>query len=246
MLFNAVIAQLTVRQALAKRRWIVVTLLAAIPIVMAALFHAYNVDEEPIAFIGGMLPSLTLMVIVPITALVLASATLGAEVEDGTVVYLLTKPISRTGIVLTKLLVTAIVVAFFNCVSLLISGLIVFGSFDHTRLILGLTAGTAVGSVLYTAVFLALGLLTRRGMLIGLTYLIVWEGALSGFFAGTRTLSIRQYMLSFAARISTVDDKIFKADLPYDRAWIMSIAVVVLATLYCVKRLRNFELGQAG
>lgn len=247
MLFNPAIAGLTLRQSLARRRWIVVGVLAALPVIMASLTRVYaSQDQEPIGVLIEILSALTFTVVVPIVALTLASSGFGAEVDDGTVVYLLTKPIPRAGIVLTKLLVTALVCVTLLVVSTLAAGLIVLGGFDATRLLIGFTAGAAVGGVLYTAIFLALGLVTRRGMLVGLVYLVVWEGALSRLFAGTRSLSIRQYMLSVTDAISTADATVFTAMLPHKTALTMSGIVAIGAVVLCITRLRNFEIGQTG
>jgi ABC-2 type transport system permease protein len=247
VLIHPAIAGLTFRQSLARRRWIVVTLLAALPVIMAILTRVYaSQDQEPLGVLIEILSALSFTVVVPIVALTLASSGFGAEVDDGTVVYLVTKPIPRSQIVVTKLLVTVLVCVTLTVGSTLATGLVALGGFDTTRLLVGFTAGAALGSVLYTAVFLALGLVTRRGMLVGLVYLVVWEGALSRLFAGTRTLSIRQYMLSATDAISTADATVFTALLPHRTAFIMSGVVAVGAVVLCITRLRNFEVGQSG
>lgn len=247
MLLNSAIAGLTWRQSLARRRWIVVGLLAVLPVIMALLTRIYaSEDQEPIGVLTEILSALMFTVVVPVIALTLASSGFGAEVDDGTVVYLLTKPIPRPEIVVTKLLVTALICVALTVVSVLAAGLITLGGFDSTRLLVGFGVGAALGSVLYTAVFLALGLVTRRGMLVGLVYLVVWEGALSRLFAGTRTLSIRQYMLSVTDAISTADATVFTAPLPHQTAFYMSGVVAVGAVALCISRLRNFEVGQSG
>jgi ABC-2 type transport system permease protein len=244
---NAVIAGLTLRQAMARRRWLLVTLVASVPVIVAILARIYRpAQEDPIEFVGEVFPALLATVIVPLIALMLASAGFSAEIEDGTVVYLLSKPISRVQIVLMKLLVTSALCAAFSAGSTIVAGLVLMRAFDPTHFIIGFAVAAALGSLLYTALFLALGLVTRRGLLIGLTYLIVWEGALSGAFAGTRALSVRQYMLSVADAISTVDPAVFTALLPTSRAYWMSSIVAVGVTLLCIYRLRNFEVGETG
>ena len=55
-----------------------------------------------------------------------------------------------------------------------------------------------LGALEYTAVFLALSLVTSRALIIGLAYVVVWEGVVAGLFAGTRILSIRQHALAVA------------------------------------------------
>jgi ABC-2 type transport system permease protein len=243
---NPVIAGLTFRQALARRRWIIVSVLAALPIVMAVLIRIYaETDEKSLADIASLLPALSLTVVVPIIALVLASAGFGAEVDDGTVVYLLTKPTPRSEIVITKFTVIAAICVAISFVSTGVAGAIAIGGLDSTGLVLGFGIGAALGSVLYTAVFMALGLITRRGLLVGLVYLVVWEGTFARFFAGTRNLSIRQYMLSVADAVSRVDASVFEAQLPVARAYWMSGVILLGAVALCITKLRTFEIGQA-
>ena len=52
-----------------------------------------------------------------------------------------------------------------------------------------------VGSLCYVALFLALSLFTRRALVIGIGYSLVWEGALSSLLPGIANLSVRQYAL---------------------------------------------------
>lgn len=246
MLFNPVLAGLTFRQALARRRWTIVLLLAVLPVVMATLIHLYGtVDDEPLQIVAIPIMTLIYTVIVPVIALILAASSFGAEIEDGTAIYLLAKPISRAEIVITKLVVTALICVTLSALSMLGAGMSLVRGLDPTGLVLGLTAGAALGAFLYTVLFLALGLVTKRGMLVGLTYLIVWEGALGSFFQGTRVLSVRQYMLAVADAITTVKPDIFVALLPPKTAYVMSAVVAVGVVTLCIRKLRRFEIGQA-
>ena len=246
MLINAAIAGLTLRQSLARRRWIVVAVLAALPVIMALAMRAYAGEDEPIAMVRQVLATLSLTIVVPVIALTLASSGFGAEVDDGTVVYLLTKPISRVEIAATKLLATATICVVATVFSALAAGLAGLHELDSTRLVFGFVVASALGSVLYTAIFLALGLITRRGMLVGLIYLVVWEGTISQLFPGTRSLSVRQYMMAVTDAITTAKLTPPLSDLPHATAFQMSGIVAMAAVALCIYRLRNFQVGQSG
>ena len=43
-----------------------------------------------------------------------------------------------------------------------------------------------VGALAYSALFLMLSLVTRRPVLLGLVYILMWEGLLGNFVSGTR------------------------------------------------------------
>jgi ABC-2 type transport system permease protein len=78
---------------------------------------------------------------------------------------------------------------------------------------------------------------------LGLAYVLVWEGLLAGLFAGTRTFSIRQQTLAFADALSDVPKTIFEAKLDLGTAIVMAAIILVGATLLAVRRLRRFEIA---
>ena len=120
------------------------------------------------------------------------TSALGAELEDGSAIHLLTKPVARWRIVLAKLLAAAPVTAGLVAASTLITGLLLGGSDGGLEVTLAVTVAVAIGSVVYATVFLALSVVTSRALIIGLLYVAIWEGALAGLFSGTRILSVRQ------------------------------------------------------
>jgi ABC-2 type transport system permease protein len=125
---------------------------------------------------------------------------------------------------------------------MLLAGLIGVGGLGD-GLVIGMLAGAAIGSLLYCAVFVALSLITSRALVFGLTYVLIWEGLLSGLFAGTRTFSIRQQTLAFAQAIGDIPTTVLKADLELTTAVIVAIAVLVGATLFAIRRLGSFEIS---
>ena len=245
MLFNPAIAGLTIRQSLARRRWIIVAVLAALPPLMALVTRIYAGDDAPLTMVTEILSSLSVTVVVPVIALVLASSGFGSEIDDGTVVYLLTKPVSRVEIVATKLLMTSVICIVTTVLSTFVAGLLGLRGLDPTHLVIGFTVGTALGAFLYTAIFLALGLITRRGMLVGLIYLVIWEGTASRLFPGMRSLSIREYMLSVTDVVSRTDPSQALSTIPHATAYEMSVVVAVAALALSIHRLRSFEIGQS-
>ena len=115
----------------------------------------------------------------PLVALILGTAALGSEIEDGTVVYLLIKPIPRWLVAFAKILVA--VAADGRCSSsrsTLLTGLLIGGTGsesldDHVRVRRRLRWSAASA---YASVFVALSALTSRALIIGLAYVLIWEG----------------------------------------------------------------------
>src|SRR5688572_23732691 len=107
------IIRLTVRQLLTRGKLLVLLGLGALPPLLALLFTFSDATVDPQEFLVGLYNSLFLTVVVPVTALVFAASALGSEMEDGTIVYLLLKPVPRWKIVVSKLLPTVAIIAIF-------------------------------------------------------------------------------------------------------------------------------------
>src|SRR5262245_65391100 len=76
-------------------------MLAAVPVVVALIFVVAGGQR-----IGNsVLDNLVVRTVLPLIALVFGTAVLGSELEDGTIVYLLTTPIRRARMALGKGLV---------------------------------------------------------------------------------------------------------------------------------------------
>ncbi len=142
--------------------------------------------------------------IVPLVALILGTTAIGAEIDDGTVVHLLAKPVGADWIVLAKMLVAAAAGVVLCGTSVLVTGLLLV-RLDAPGLLLGMLAGSIVAVIAYTAVFVTLSVWTGRALIAGLAYVLLWEGFIASLFSGTRLLSIREYGLAVAAGIAGPD-----------------------------------------
>ena len=127
--------------------------------------------------------------VLPLIALVFGTAALGTELEDGTIVFLLTKPIRRFRIVLAKGVVAAGLTAALIVPATVLTGLV--ATSQQASLVSSTVAyaiAAAVGGTAYALGFLALSSFTSRALAIGLGYVLLWEGVLSGLFEGTQRL----------------------------------------------------------
>jgi ABC-2 type transport system permease protein len=235
------ITMVTLRQLLGRRRTILLLLLSAVPVLLALTFRA--ADAEGVEdFALGVLNGVGLTLLLPIVAVLFGTGSFGAEIEDGTVVYLLAKPISRWTTVLAKLIAAVGMTAALTIASVFVAGAIDLGwqgeaGAEATRAFM---AAMAVGSICYVSVFLALSLFTRRALLIGFAYVLVWEGALSSLLPGIANLSIRQYALGIASALWNVGES---ARLSPATALELATVVVVAATVVATLRLMRFELS---
>ena len=112
---------------------------------------------------------------------------------------------------------------------------------DSARLGLALAAASALGAVAYSALFLALSLVTRRPVLLGLVYVLVWEGLLGNLVSGTRVLSIQQYVVTLADEMAPTP--ILPGTVSVPVALVMSGLFIVGFTWLAIDRLRSFSVA---
>ncbi|MFN2417818.1 MAG: hypothetical protein ABR593_02705, partial [Candidatus Limnocylindria bacterium] len=157
-------------------------------------------------------------------------------------VYLLAKPVARPLIVIVKFMVASGVTGLLVALPIIVAGVI--GAGGDPSLGIGYAVAALFGALEYTAVFLALSLVTSRALVIGLAYVVVWEGVVAGLFAGTRILSVRQHALAVADAL--VDEGV-TAELALATALPIGVAVTVGAVVLAVRRLSLVELrGETG
>ena len=229
------VAYITARGLFGRRRALLLLPLPLLLIGLATLCRSFHV--RPSDWGTPVLVGLGLAVVLPVIALIVGTGVLGSEVDDGTIVHILTKPLPRRDIILAKLGVAIGVTAVTAAVPLFIAGVLA----DSVRLGVGLAVAAAVGACAYSAFFLLLSLLTRRPVLLGLAYILVWEGLLGRFVSGTRVLSIEQYIITIADKIAPTDLLPGKVSLPL--AIVMSAIFTLGCTLAAVDRLRSFSMA---
>ncbi len=237
---NATVFTLTLRQIAGQRRSLLLFLLALVPVALAIIYrlgeHADQHEET-----AGFLAYFVVTAILPLVCLILGTSALGSEIEDGTAVYILAKPVRRREIVGAKFAAAALVAAAFIVPATAISGLIGLHGVSEEGIATGFAVATLFGVFAYTAVFMLLSVATSRALLFGIAYVFIWEGLVTELFSGTRYLSIRQYCLGIADLISTVSKGDFEADLGGLEGLILVAMAAAVALLLAVRRLEAFE-----
>jgi ABC-2 type transport system permease protein len=232
--FNPTIARITARALFGRRRFLLLLPLPLLLVGLAVLSSA--VGAKPQNWFEPVVHALGLTVVLPVLALVVGTGVLGSEVDDGTLAHILAKPLPRREIVLSKLVVAVGVTTLVSGVPLALCGLIA----GSARLAGGLAAGAFVGSLAYSALFALLSLVTRRPVLIGLAYILIWESLLTNILTGTRVLSIQQYVLAVVDRVSA--STLLTANVSLAVSLAMAFVFTVGFTVLAVDRLRSFSV----
>ncbi len=235
-MLNPTVAAITLRATLGRRRAL---LFAFPPLILIGLTLVLRATNPP----GSSWPAMILgdfgfSVLLPLTALIIGTSVLGAEVDDGSIVHLLATPVSRLSVILTKFAVAAVLTVAFTAIPELVAGLI---APTGSKLAIALFVGALAGSVIYAAVFVMASALTTRAVAVGLLYVLIWEGLLSNLIGGVRILSVGHYSLSIANAIAP--DPSLKAGLSLDTALVMGILVTVAALWLATRRLSSFGIS---
>jgi ABC-2 type transport system permease protein len=258
-LFNPTVAWITMRATLSRKR----ALLFALPAVILILFTLALKASRPPArpWPSHVLGTFGFSVLLPLTALIIGTSVLGAEIDDGSIVHLLATPVRRSSVVVTKFLVATGLTMVFAAIPELIAALIAGGgsapapagtgpvplgpgdglvTISSGKLALGLFVGALACSVIYNAVFVMVSVATTRAIAVGLLYVLVWETLLSNFVSGVKLLSVSHYGLGIANGFA--NDTALQAGLTVATSVVMGVIVTGLALALAVNLLSSFTL----
>ncbi len=257
-LFNPTVARITLRATLSRKRALLFALPAAILILFTLALKASRPPTRP--WPSHVLGTFGFSVLIPLTALIIGTSVLGAEIDDGSIIHLLATPVRRSSVVVTKFLVATGLTVVFAAVPELIAALIAGGgsapapaatgpggatftglvSINSGKLAIGLFVGALACSVIYNAVFVMVSVATTRAIAVGLLYVLVWEVLLSNFVSGVKLLSVSHYGLGIANGF--VNDTALQAGLNVVTSVVMGVIVTAAALVLAVNLLSSFTL----
>ena len=239
---NLTVFTLTLRQFAGRRRSLLMFGLALVPVALAVIYRLGEHPDQHDWTANVLLNGIVVTTILPLACLILGTSAFGSEIEDGTAVHILAKPILRREIVGAKFAASALVAAAFVLPATAVSGLIALQGVPEEGIVTGFAIATLLGIFAYTAIFVLLSVATSRALLIGLAYVFIWEGLVTELFSGTRYLSVRQYCLGIADLIATVRERDFEANLGGAEGLILATVAAAAALVFAVRRLESFEL----
>jgi ABC-2 type transport system permease protein len=237
---NGTIARLT--RASLLRGWRGV-LLALLPLALLLVSTAMRVSlgDKAEDTLSALLGGLNAATVVPLIALIIGTGAISTEVDDGSIVYLLTKPIPRWKIIVTKYTVAVVTAVVFAAVPTFIAGVIITGGIGTG--VVAFAVGAGISCVVYCALFILIGVLSKQAVIIGLMYVLLWENLVCGLVSGARVMSIQYWASAVAAKI---DPEVVEADVNLVVAIVGSVVVTVGAVWYAGRRLRSLTLASEG
>ncbi|WP_020393105.1 ABC transporter permease [Kribbella catacumbae] len=236
---NVTIARLTMATLFGHRRGLLLFILPGVLLALCVLL-ALTVDDTA-DFSTALLQMFGLAVIVPLVSLIAATGALASELDDGSIVYLLSKPIKRSTIILTKALVAIAVIFVLGVVPMVLAGLILDVGDPQTAVAFGI--GSLAAGIAYTGIFIALSVISGNAVTIGLIYALLWEGVMGQYVDGAKALSIQQWSLAVIQKLT--DDPNVESAVKLPIACILLLAVVLIGLTLAVARLRSLILSTA-
>ena len=258
-LFNPTVAWITTRATLGRRRALLFAIPAVVLIVVTVALKASRPPSRP--WPSHVLGTFGFSVLLPLTALIIGSSVLGAEIDDGSAIHLLATPVRRSSVIFTKFLVATGLTIIFAAVPEFIAALISGGGqtesvvrftpngpvttvpaavINNADFAIGLFVGALVCAVIYNAIFVMVSAATTRAIAVGLLYVLIWEALLSNFVSGARLLSVSHYGLGIANGIA--HDTTLNAGLSVATSVVMGVIVTVAALVLAVNLLSSFTL----
>jgi ABC-2 type transport system permease protein len=235
--YNPTIARITLRALLGRKRALLLAVPAAVLLILTVVLKGAHGTST--SWPGEVLGRVGFSALLPLTALIVGTSVLGAEIDDNSILHLLATPVSRSSIILTKGVVGSAVTVLFAAVPEFAAGVIASGKAGSFAI--GMGVGAALGSVVYTGVFLLISAVTRHPVAIALAYVAIWEGLVTNLVSGAKYFSAEQYALGVANSIAK--DTSLNAHLTATTAVILA-AIATGATLAVASsRLRSFTLA---
>lgn len=191
---NPTVMRLTLRTLLGRKRFVLLVALPGLLLAVTVLLRLLIGSRDEVAW--ALAAGFGLSTMVPLVSLLAGTGALGPEIDDGSIAYLLSKPISRHVIVLSKLVVAVGVSLVLGAVPVVLAGALTARSPGMLTPAMALAAAVAVAA--YCALFLLLSVLTRNAVMIGLLYAVVWETTVANIIPGAKALSVRQWSLALA------------------------------------------------
>ncbi len=199
----ALVYRLLLRSLVTRARVIALSAIGLVGILLGLAIGVSDLSaaDRSHAITRDLLGGFGLNLVVPVTALVFASAAFGDPTDDRTMVYLWLTPIPRWRLVAAgwaaALSVAAPVAILPVTVAAAVAG-------APGRLVAGTVAGALLATMGYTALFLGLGLLVRRALAWGLAYVLIWELAVARISKGAARMSISVYSRSVLSDVGQV------------------------------------------
>ncbi len=246
---NATVARLTAKSLLGRKRTLLLMLL---PLALLGLCTLARIlagldssiaDELERGLAADLLGAFGIAIMMPLLGLIAGTGSIGPEIDEGSIVYLLAKPLNRYSIVVTKLLVAIGVITAFGVVPIAVAGFVLTGELGSVAV--SYAVGAFAAGVAYCAFFLMLSVITKNAVVVGLIYALIWESLVGGLVPGAQDLSVQQWSLAVVKQV--FGDGAYRLGIgsavDFTTGVVLLVVLTVGATAYAGRRLQTLRLN---
>ena len=235
-MYNSTVAWITFRALFGRKRALLFALPAVILVLLTLGLKSANgtVADWPAIVLGQVGAG----AVVPLTSLLVGTSVLGSEIDDNSVLHLLATPVPRRAVIGSKTLVSAVVTFLFAAVPVLVAGAIAQGGVHS--LAVGCFLGSALGSVVYSGLFVMISAAVRHPVIYALAYVALWEELISNLVSGAKYLSVEQWSLGVAHAVSKNAN--LNAHLTITPSLVLAAIAMVAMLVYATRRLSAFTV----
>ena len=208
------------KQLITKGRLIGIAIVGVLPILLGWVIGAQS--NDPLEAGVGFVSYMGLSILVPIVALIFASASLGDTREDGTLVYLWLRPISRLSVSTGAWAASVTIALPLTVIPMMVSAILL----DAGNSVVTATIITSILAVVaYSGLFVTLGLIVKNPVLWGLAYIFIWEAIVASFAKPAAALAVSGYSRAIITGRTNVD-----FDYLFDPSQSVSILMLIIIT----------------
>jgi ABC-2 type transport system permease protein len=224
------------KQLITKGRLIGIIIVGLLPILLGWVIGRQS--DDPLEAGVGFVSYMGLSILVPIVALIFASASLGDTREDGTLVYLWLRPISRLSVSIGAWAASVTIALPLAVIPMTISAILL----DAGNTVIVGTVLTSILAVLaYSSLFVLLGLIVKNPVLWGIAYIFIWEAIVASFAKPAAALAISGYSRAIITKRTNVDfDYLF--DPSQGVSALMLIIITIAGIAFSSARLNRLEV----
>ena len=209
------------KQLITKGRLIAIAIIGVLPILLGWVIGAQS--NDPLEAGVGFISYMGLSILVPIVALIFASASLGDTREDGTLVYLWLRPISRLSVSTGAWAASVTIALPLTVIPMTVSALLL----DAGNSVVTATIITSILAVVaYSGLFVTLGLIVKNPVLWGLAYIFIWEAIVASFAKPAAALAVSGYSRAIITGRTNVE-----FDYLFDPSQSVSILMLIFITI---------------
>ena len=209
------------KQLITKGRLIGIAIVGVLPILLGWVIGAQS--NDPLEAGVGFVSYMGLSILVPIVALIFASASLGDTREDGTLVYLWLRPISRLSVSTGAWAASVTIALPLTVIPMAVSALLL----DAGKSVVTATIITSILAVVaYSGLFVTLGLIVKNPVLWGLAYIFIWEAIVASFAKPAAALAVSGYSRAIITGRTNVE-----FDYLFDPSQSVSILMLIIITI---------------